>query len=67
MYLCHSQVQDGMAFSDVFDIIAARFKEIVACLILKYSHLKELDIDSILENVKKEIANGASADLHKQR
>ena len=56
-----------MAFSDVFDIIAARFKEIVACLILKYSHLKELDIDSILENVKKEIANGASADFTASR
>jgi len=67
LYLCHSQVQDGMAFSDVFDIIAARFKEIVACLILKYSHLKELDIDSILENVKKEIANGASADFTASR
>ncbi|NLM34249.1 MAG: aspartate kinase [Clostridiales bacterium] len=67
LYLCHAHVQQGIPFNDVFDIIAARYKEIVACLILKHNHLKELDIDSILENVKKEIANGASADFTASR
>lgn len=67
LYLCHAHVQQGIPFNDVFDIIAARYKEIVACLILKHHHLKELDIDGILENVKKEIANGASADFTASR
>ncbi|WP_074364660.1 aspartate kinase [Clostridium sp. N3C] len=67
LYLCHAHVQQGIPFNDVFDIIAARYKEIVACLILKYHHLKELDIDYILENVKKQIADGASADFTASR
>lgn len=67
LYLCHAHVQQGIPFNDVFDIISARYKEIVACLILKYKQLKELDIDTILQDIKKAIASGASADYTASR
>jgi aspartate kinase len=67
LYLCHAHVQQGIPFNDVFDIIAARYKEIVACLILKHKELKELDIDSIMNVIKKNIASGASADYTASR
>lgn len=67
LYLCHAHVQQGIPFNDVFDIISARYKEIVACLSLKHKELKELHIDSILYDIKTAISTGASSDYTASR
>ncbi len=67
LYLCHAHVQQGIPFNDVFDIISARYKEIVACLSLKHKELRELNIDSVLNTIKEHIYSGASSDYTASR
>lgn len=61
LYLCQTHVQQGIAFDDVFSIIAERYLEIVRELGLK------MDLRSHLEEVKRNIADGASANYAASR
>jgi len=56
LYLCHEHVRRGVAFDEVFGLIAARYRSIVADLGLR------LDIDAILADVRAHIANGEGPD-----
>ena len=57
LYLCHAHVQSSIPLDDVFKLIAERYKSIVHELDLS------IDIDYYLNDVKKEIENGASKDF----
>ncbi len=61
LYLCHAHVQNEIPFDDVFNIIHDRYCEIVKELGLS------LDIEKYLNEVKEEIAKGASADYTASR
>jgi len=61
LYLCHTHVQQSVPFDDVFQIIAQRYLEIVRDLGL------QMDIRPHLEEVKRNIAAGASADYAASR
>jgi aspartate kinase len=61
LYLCHGHAEQGIAFDEVFGVIKTRFCELA----------KELDVDvdmeGYLEEIKTNIANGASADYTASR
>lgn len=61
LYLCHAHVQQGISFDEVFQLISRRYLEIVADLGLS------LDFQPYLDEVKKTIAGGASADYTASR
>jgi aspartate kinase len=61
LYLCHAHVQQNVPFDEVFQIIADRYHEIVGGLGLS------LDLKPILEDIKKPIIEGASADFTASR
>jgi aspartate kinase len=61
LYLCNAHVQQGIPFDDVFAIISKRYLQIVAELGLS------LNLQSHLDAIKTEIANGASADYTASR
>lgn len=56
LYLCHAHIQQGIAFNDVFEIIATRYLQIVQELDLS------LDLKPILTEIKAKISTGASSD-----
>lgn len=61
LYLCHEHAKQGIAFDDVFKIIADRYLQIVADLGLK------LDLKPHLDEVKRRVAGGESADYTASR
>ena len=61
LYLCHAHAQQSLPFDDVFDRIANRYLEIVSDLGLS------LDMQPYLDEVKQNIADGASADYTASR
>ena len=61
LYLCHAHAQQGIAFDEVFRLIADRYLEIVKDLGLK------MDFKARLEEVRKRIAGGATADYAASR
>lgn len=61
LYLCHAHVQNGIPFDDVFKLISQRYKEIVNELNI------DVNIDTYLEKVRKDIENGASSDYAASR
>lgn len=67
LYLCHTHVQQGIPFDDVFKIISERFNEIVAELSNRYDNMKDLDMNYYLDIIKKDISEGASADYTASR
>src|ERR1051326_5944247 len=54
LYLCHEHAKQGIAFDEVFKIIAERYLEIARDLGVK------LDLKPHLEEVRRKIASGAS-------
>lgn len=67
LYLCHTHVQQGIPFDDVFKIISERFNEIVTELSNRYDNMKDLDMNYYLDIIKKDISEGASADYTASR
>src|SRR5690242_13396449 len=61
LYLCHAHAQQGIAFDEVFKLIADRYLEIVKDLGVK------LDLGPHLEEIRKRIAGGATADYAASR
>jgi aspartate kinase len=61
LYLCHAHAQQDLPFDEVYSIIKTRYLEIVRDLGL------ELDLLPHLEEVKKKISEGASADYTASR
>ncbi|WP_234125146.1 aspartate kinase [Clostridium hydrogenum] len=61
LYLCHTHVQNGIPFDDVFKLICQRYIEIVNELNVA------IDINSYLEKVRTDIENGASSDYAASR
>jgi len=61
LYLCHAHVQQEIPFDDVFQIITKRYLDIVRDLGLS------LDLKPYLEEIKKNIASGATADYTASR
>lgn len=61
LYLCHTHVQNGIPFDDVFKLISQRYVEIVNELNV------DIDINSYLEKIRIDIENGASSDYAASR
>lgn len=61
LYLCHTHVQNGIPFDDVFKLISQRYIEIVNELDV------DIDINSYLQKVRTDIENGASSDYAASR
>lgn len=61
LYLCHTHVQNGIPFDDVFKLISQRYIEIVNELDVA------IDINSYLQKVRTDIENGASSDYAASR
>lgn len=61
LYLCHTHVQQSVPFDEVFKLITGRYQEIVRQLGLK------LDLRPHLEEIKRRIAGGATADYAASR
>lgn len=61
LYLCHEHARQSIAFNDVFELIANRYKGIVSELGL------DLDMTPHLEKVKADITGGASSDYAASR
>jgi aspartate kinase len=61
LYLCHEHARQGLAFDEVFKIIAERYVQIVHDLGLS------LDLSPHLEDVRRRIAAGATADYTASR
>lgn len=61
LYLCHEHVKTGVAFDDVFQLIADRYQRIVTDLGVS------LDLSPRLDKVKADIAAGASAEYAASR
>lgn len=61
LYLCHDHVQKGIKFEEVFDIIRTRFIELEKDLNIN------VGIEDKLEDIKKAIEAGASADFTASR
>ncbi len=61
LYLCHEHAKQGIAFDEVFKLIADRYLEIVRDLGLR------LDMNPHLEKVRHRIASGGSADYTASR
>ena len=56
LYLCHANAAQGVPFDEAFNLVADRYRQIVADLGLK------LNLPKLLEAVHEQIARGASAD-----
>lgn len=56
LYLCHASAQQGVGLDEVFGVIAERYHEIVRDLGL------QLDIDGLLEEIRRQMKSGANAD-----
>ena len=56
LYLCHANAAQDVPFDEAFNLVADRYRQIVADLGLK------LDIQKLLKTVHEQIAQGASAD-----
>lgn len=67
LYLCHTHVQQGIPFDDVFKIISERYKEIVQELSGRCNRMKDLDIEHYLNVIKNDISEGASSDYTASR
>jgi aspartate kinase len=61
LYLCHEHARQGIAFDEVFALISDRYCQIISDLGLK------LDLSPRLEQARKDIAAGASADYAASR
>jgi aspartate kinase len=61
LYLCHAHAQQGIAFDEVFKLIADRYLQIVGDLGLK------LDLQSHLQDIRRKIAAGGTADYTASR
>jgi aspartate kinase len=61
LYLCHAHAKQDLPFEEVFSIVSGRYLEIVRDLGLK------LDLRPHLEEVKKKVSQGASADYTASR
>jgi len=61
LYLCHEHAKQDIAFDSVFEIIAGRYRQIIAELGVA------LDLDEQLEEVRRRIADGAGADYTASR
>ncbi len=61
LYLCHAHVQQDVPFDEVFNIISKRYLKIVKDLGLS------LDLKRYLDEIKKKIKEGASADYTASR
>ncbi len=61
LYLCQENARQGMPFEDVFKVIAERYLEIIRDLGLK------IDLGPALDEVRKKVAGGASADYTASR
>ncbi|ADL52437.1 aspartate kinase [Clostridium cellulovorans] len=61
LYLCHAHVESGIAFDDVFKLIADRYISITQELDI------DLDIQVHLEKVKSDLMDGASKDYAASR
>ncbi len=61
LYLCQAHVEQGIPFDDVFTIISNRYLEIIKELGLT------LDLQPYLDQIKADIAGGASADYAASR
>lgn len=61
LYLCHGHVEQGIPFDEVFSVIKTRFLGLVTELNV------DLDIASYLDEIKNNIAQGASADYTASR
>lgn len=61
LYLCHAHVAHSIPFGEVFDIISTRYLEIIEQLGIS------LDLKPYLEEIKSNIANGASLDYSASR
>lgn len=61
LYLCQAHVKTGISFDDVFKLISQRYIDIVNELSIN------IDIESHLNKVKEDIANGASEDYAASR
>lgn len=56
LYLCHASAKQGVGLDEVFGVIAERYHEIVRDLGLR------LDIDGLLEEIRRQMKSGANAD-----
>jgi aspartate kinase len=61
LYLCHGHAEQGIAFDEVFGVIKTRFCELAKDLDV------DVDMEGYLEEIKTNIANGASADYTASR
>lgn len=61
LYLCHGHAEQGIPFDEVFGVIKTRFCELAKELEV------DVDIEGYLEDIKRNIANGASADYTASR
>lgn len=61
LYLCHAHAQQGIAFDDIFNMVADRYNQIIQDLGLT------LDMSDRLQKVKTDIAAGASSDYAASR
>ncbi|NLX69909.1 MAG: aspartate kinase [Clostridiales bacterium] len=61
LYMCHERARQSLAFDDIFNVIAQRYKEIIEGLDLN------LDLEPELNEIKTKIQEGASADYTASR
>jgi aspartate kinase len=61
LYLCHTLVQQGVSFTEVFQVVSDRYLEIIKDLGLT------LDLTPYLQEIKEKIVQGASADYAASR
>ena len=61
LYMCHERAGQSLAFDDIFNVIAQRYKEIIEGLDLN------LDLEPELNEIKTKIQEGASADYTASR
>src|SRR5690348_719448 len=61
LYLCHEHAKRGVAFGEVFELIARRYRDIVSELGLA------VPIDALLDEIRGRIASGAGADYAASR
>ena len=61
LYLCHEAAAQQVAFDEAWELVASRYREIVAGLGL------DLDLTPTLEEIRSAIAEGASADYAASR
>ena len=61
LYLCHAHVKRAVGFGDLFELIRARFSQIIAELGL------DLSLDAELDQIRQHIADGAGPDYAASR